>query len=66
MLNENEIASILYQMISDSDVSNKPVYLADMTQLSEEIGVLKLKNTALYELLARLAQNNEKSELKAV
>ena len=66
MLNENEIANILYQMVSGSDVSNKPVYLADITQLSEEIGVLKLKNTALYELLARLAQNNEKSELKAV
>ncbi len=66
MLNENEIASILYQMVSDSDVSNKPMYLANITQLSEEIGVLKLKNTALYELLARLAQNNEKSELKAV
>lgn len=66
MLNENEIASILYQMVSDSSVNNKPMYLADITRLSEEIGVLKLKNTALYELLARLAQNNEKSELKAV
>jgi len=66
MLNENEIASILYQMVSDSNVNNKPMYLADITRLSEEIGVLKLKNTALYELLARLAQNNEKSELKAV
>ncbi len=66
MLNEKEITSILYQMASDSDANSNPVYLADITQISEEIGVLKLKNTALYELLARLAQSNKKSELKAV